>query len=422
MSYTRRIFLVFVSIGFLVGFIFPYYAKLFVDIKPNMELIFALSCIAAGIMIGLTSFFIYRSVIGSVLKKMSAVFLEVSNGNLKVECEIKSNDDIGKLADAINRMVHHLQQLVRSLYTVSEHVSSTSNQLSLRSSQTEVESNQIRDAIVEVVASNEFQQQKTEESTTVLHEIKANIQNITTAISSKSELFSTLSTDTDVKANSGTETVNIVLTQMDTIEETVRKTVENISLLDERSKEIGKFVNFITEISAQTNLLALNASIEAARAGEHGRGFAIVANEVRLLAEQTATSSQQIAQLITDIQHDISLSVASMQQVTAEVKQGGELAQNVATTFTHMIQDVDQISNQWKQVSASVELMYSSIEAIVASIDQIAATARKTNETTSSVSELTEHQLLVVEENSKLAKYLQSISVELVNSLKKFSI
>ncbi len=422
MSYTRRIFLAFVAVGFLVGFIFPYFAQLFVDIRPNMELVFSLSCIFAGIMIGLTSFIIYRWVIGTILKKMSGVFVEVSNGNLKVNCEIKSNDDIGKLADAINRMVHNLQQLVQSLHTVSDQVASTSNQLSRSSSQTEAESGQIRDVMVEVVASNDFQQLKTEESTTALHEITSSIQRITSAISSKSELVSTLSSDTDVNANSGTQTVNKVMVQMKTIEETVSKTVENIALLDERSKEIGKFVSLITEISAQTNLLALNASIEAARAGEHGRGFAIVANEVRLLAEQTATSSQQISQLITDIQHDISLSVASMRQVAEEVKHGGDLAQSVGTTFNHMTEGVDQISKQWIQVSASVEQMYSSIEEIVASMDQIAATSRKTKETTSSVSKLTEHQMLVVEENSKLANYLQGISVELINSLKRFSV
>ncbi len=405
-----------------MGIIFPYFARIFVDIKTNMTLLFALSCILAGVMMGLMSFIVYRWVIGNILTKMSKVFLEVSNGNLKVECELKSNDDIGRMAEAINRMVRNLHNLIQSLYKVSDHITTTSIQLSSSSAQTEKEALHMRTALHEVVESNSILQLQTEESTAAIHEITATIQDITSAISSKSEMVSTLSLNTESEANTGTQIVDRVIDQMKSIEESVRNTTKNLSYLDERSKEINEFVNIITEISAQTNLLALNASIEAARAGEHGRGFAIVANEVRQLAEKTASSSQKISQLIKNIQNDISISVASMTLVSDEVKFGRDQAQNVETTFISMVEDVDRSSTQLKQVSTSTDQMYSAIEEIVSSIEQIASISRKTKETSASVSKLTEQQFITVEENSNLAKYLHETANELTLSLKKFSI
>lgn len=371
---------------------------------------------------GFISFIVYRYVIGNILKKMSGVFLEVSKGNLKVECGIHSKDDIGKMADSINMMIASLYKLIRSLYTVSEQVSTTAEQLSNSFVHTEVQTHELRNAMDEVLAGNDFQQQQTEESKHAINEITATIQDVTMTIGSKSEWIASLASGTESDANTGTEIVDNVIAQMQLIDDTVSKTTQMITLLAEHSKEIHQFVHFITEISAQTKMLALNAGIEAARVGEHGRGFSIVANEVHLLSEQTASSTQQIAQLIQAIQNDITQSVQFMTLVSNEVKRGKELAEGVGAKFHSMVGDVDQISTQLHYITSTTNQMYSAVEEMVSSIEEIASISKKTKETTSSVSKLTEHQLTTVGRNTNLAKYLQEISNELMHSLQRFSV
>ncbi len=176
--------------------------------------------------------------------------------------------------------------------------------------------------------------------------------------------------ETEKIARQGRQVVEKVITGMNLIH-------EKTSSLEQNSSKIVQFLQLIEDIAAQTNLLALNAAIEAARAGEHGRGFAVVAEEVRRLAENSAKATQEITQLVTDIQASTAESVSAVRdglELSAEVQRAfHEIAQQI----THTLASIEQLADISQQQAASNEQMVSGVEAIAAVAQQAAASCQE---------------------------------------------
>ncbi|MGG3921768.1 methyl-accepting chemotaxis protein, partial [Geobacillus thermodenitrificans] len=203
---------------------------------------------------------------------------------------------------------------------------------------------------------------------------------------------------------------------------TVEQLAEVIKGLGRRSEQIGSIIEAIRNIAAQTNLLALNAAIEAARAGEHGRGFAVVADEVRKLAEQSAESARQIAELIAAIQEETAHAVQSMESVVNEVTAGTGVIRTSGETFSQIRAAVDEVAKQIRDVSASVSEMAASSEQIVRSVQLVADVAESTSAGTQEVSAATEEQLASMEEISASAASLSKMADDLQAIVRKFSL
>ena len=209
---------------------------------------------------------------------------------------------------------------------------------------------------------------------------------------------------------------------MENITESFKISSNIVDQLTERSKEIGQIASMITNIADQTNLLALNAAIEAARAGEHGKGFAVVADEVRKLAEQTAVSSKQVSDLIDLIQKDSHSSVQSMNTVSEEVDAGLKQIYDVGKAFKRILLATQNVAQQTNEVSAIAEQMSKSTETVTASVETMAIIAKNSAQSSQNVVASSQEQLASIEEITASSESLTKIALELKGIINTFKI
>lgn len=388
--------------------------KTFYTIRTQLFII-GLIAFLLGIFISLS---IGRQISKSI-KAISTSAKQIANGDLSADdIQVKSKDEIGELAQAFNRMTSNLRILIGQVKANSELIASSSEELSASAEQTTEATNQIATSIQEVASGADTQRQGAEESAQAMKEMAVGVQQVAETTSSVAEL----AMETNKEANNGHESLKKVMNQMDTIHTVVNNSASVVQELGEHSKEIGNITAVITNISDQTNLLALNATIEAARAGEHGRGFAVVADEVRNLAEQSKQSADQITRLIENIQHDTNSAVAVMNQGTEEVKIGMNVVYEAEKGFNKILQLVEQVTSQIQEASAASEEMSASVEEVYASIEEIARIAKDSANYSQSVAASSEEQLATIEEIASSATSLSMIAVDLQEQVSQFKV
>ncbi|MDC2867935.1 methyl-accepting chemotaxis protein, partial [Bacillus sp. BP-3] len=270
------------------------------EVIKTAEPIFYTTLIIAVIALiigGVIIYFITLS-ITKPLKQLVVSSHKISEGDLTEIIEIRSNDEIGQLGKGFNKMVGSLRELISRINSSAGHVAAASEELTASVRQASEATEQITMAIDQVSSGAVTQTKGVEQGAILLQEVTEGIQ----SVADTSSVIATSSAYTRQKAENGDQLVEQTVSQMQSIHQSVAESDQIIKLLDNKSKQIGDILEVIQNIADQTNLLALNAAIEAARAGEHGRGFAIVAEEVRKLAEQSSSSSNEIGKLITEIQ------------------------------------------------------------------------------------------------------------------------
>jgi PAS domain S-box-containing protein len=291
---------------------------------------------------------------------------QVSNGDLtvKVDETFKARDDsTGKLAKSVDKMITNVADLVANVRNGVDMLSSSSQELSSSSQ--------------EVNAS-------VEETTSSVQQI-ANGAN--TASSQTSVVMEEIK-KADEAAKAGQEAAGEVNKKMDSIKVTTTEGANKISSLGNKSKEIGNIVDTINQISEQTNLLALNAAIEAARAGEAGRGFAVVADEVRKLAEESSQATNQIAELIRDIQSEIDGAVKSMEENTRQVEDGSKGVVDAVKAFESLPPIVNAINKAVSEVSAVAEENAASSQETSSAMQQVSASMQQVSSAATDLTEL----------------------------------
>lgn len=373
---------------------------------------------AIGLVVLLALLYIVIDRILKPLEKLVIVANQVANGELKdVELEI-THDEIGKLSESIKRMVSNLQHVILNIRNTSDHVSSAATQLTTNADESYSSSTQIAKDIEQINQNAEASLIMTEETAAAMEETAFGIQQIAESANTAAESSISASKASD----QGNQVVQQVIAQMQLINESVEQISKTINGLHVNTNKISDIVNIITAIADQTNLLALNAAIEAARAGEHGKGFAIVADEVRRLAEQSSQSATEIYNLISAIQSDSNASIIVMEKGKADVKVGMDYTNEVGIIFKNILISSEEVANQIREISAASQQISASSEEVAASVTNIKNTSEQSSHFASNVSQSTQQQLSTMLEVKEASTSLEKTAEELHELVSKFKL
>ena len=352
-SILRNVLIAYLGFGAVVAGIFPVYASFFVDWKPGMLTWFVIGCFIAGLAIGFSNYWMMNLILVSKLKRISQVAGAIANKDLTFTCAMRSADTIGEIITSFNNMAATLRDLIAKTSSLSSEVRGGSD--ILRS-----QAGQIHDRV-------DRQVERT-------RDISASIQQLESAIAdicSRGEHASQRTAEADSTARQGVNMAKTSIQGMENIHARISSATERVEKLEQSSQEVGSIVAVIKEIADQTNLLALNAAIEAARAGEQGRGFAVVADEVRKLAEKTSDATNQIGITIDAIQQETRQALDAIAESMNEARLGVGHARQAGESLERIIAAVEQVDTLVKEIAHATSLQRAAAQSVSSNVQAI---------------------------------------------------
>ena len=363
--------------------------------------------IAAAIIVTIVGLLVTRSIVNPIQSIAKDVTKMADTGDLSIRPSVKSKDEIGQMANSLNAMLDNVAKPVKELSGVAEkiaqgdlrhdvNIQAKGDVNSLIGSFSEM-TTKLKDLIGDIRRGAQETASAAEELSSSAEEVNASVEQTSSTIQQIADGSSRTSEQTNMvidetkragdAANKGQQSASQVSSKMNDIQTTTEDGANKISSLGEKSKEIGNIVDTINQISEQTNLLALNAAIEAARAGEAGRGFAVVADEVRKLAEESGQATQQISDLIKSIQGEIEGAVTSMNDNTTQVEEGSKGVAEAVSIFEELPNIVESVNKAASEVAsvaqenaAGSEEASSAMQQVSASMQQVSGSAQKLSE------------------------------------------
>lgn len=327
-------------------------------------------------------------------------------------------DELGTMAQAMQEMNEKVRALMRNVAQTAEYLAASSEELTSSAEQAADVSQSIAESIVKVAGacSEQFDgvqtaNEHTKKLTQHMQDFEGHLEETGQQVQKTSDV-----------ATEGRQGVATAVTGMQSIQTNVSHIAEIIEGLGENSKQIGEIVDTIAGIAEQTNLLALNAAIEAARAGEHGRGFAVVADEVRKLAEQSQEAASEISERIGRIQSSTQEAVDAMHQGLSEVMDGTKTVQGAGTSFEGIASMVGKVAEASQAMQSSVERLTQSIGRIDAAVEEINTKSRSVADEAQTVSAATEEETASMHEIADASRKLAEQAQNLQNSIAVFKI
>ena len=359
--------------------------------KTFMTALYALA--GCGIVVLLIAVTLALWLTRSITKPLSegvVVAHRIAEGDLTAQIETAGTDETGQLMSALKNMVTKLQSIIGEVKNAARNIASASHELNASSELMSKGAGEQASRATQVATASE------EMSQTVL-DIAKNTSSIETS-----------AIDTTKLAKDGETVVNRSVDKVKSIAHTIDQSAQLVKSLGERSNQIGEIVNVINDIADQTNLLALNAAIEAARAGEQGRGFAVVADEVRKLAERTGNSTAEIGDMVKSIQNEVHQVVVSMENITKEVKAGVDLSTQAGDVLRSIVESADKLHLMVQQIASATEEMASTSEEINKDIEMISSLSTDTSGSSGQI--------------AKASHELSQLSVNLEDVVKGFKV
>ncbi|MDE1765499.1 MAG: HAMP domain-containing protein [Thaumarchaeota archaeon] len=338
--------------------------------------------------VGIPAYFVARSFTRPILR-MATMAEKIGQGDLTVGIvESKSNDELGKLTLAFNNMVANLRQLVMQVRDSSTLVASNSDQIVSSTEQMNSSVQQISSTIQQISKGSQTQAQELEQTSKVVTKLTKDMKDLAL----KASMTSDLTREVGIISESGSKSASEADFRMSKIISVTKESSKKIKELADRSSEITAVLEVIRKIADQTNLLALNAAIEAARAGEAGRGFAVVADEVKRLAEGSAKSSEEIDGLIKQIQDDAKSTVQSIEGGSKEISEGRLVIDKALKALNEIATKVKEVSVNVTDVANTTNSQVTAIEQLSKAASEIAAVSEQNASATEEASAATEQQ------------------------------
>ena len=400
----------------LAAGVFMYFlAKSGVDVAQNMAILLTLLVIA-GLIIFVYGLYI-SYLVATPLRRSVEFAKKVAQGDLTASIYTMGQaDEVGTLCNALNTMSENFRTLVGGISHSADVFADSSKVLSTQAEATSEAAQLVSSSIHQVAFGSQNQANSVQNIMTSINSMAQGIRQIEEHVN----LADQSSQQSLQLAQEGDAAMSMVNLQMEHIHKSVDNTGQIITALGEKSTVIGSIVETIKAISDQTNLLALNAAIEAARAGEHGRGFSVVAEEVRKLAEQSTLSSAQIESIIYDIKTSLEEAIASMNSEKEVVQSGANAILNAQQAFTRIKESTQILNEQIQEIAALSSGITQSADVIAHEVTQVASICQETTAQTEEVASSSSEQMLAMQQINASAQELSKTAQVLQQEARKF--
>lgn len=352
------------------------------------------------------------------VREAANVAEKIAEGDLTQKITITAEGDVGRLVDAMKKMVENLRAMIQNVIQTADTMAASSQELSASAEEVNASNEEVTSTVQQMAKAAQEQSKSLEETAKVVDMVAKNSKAVV-ASSTESANAAKIAGESAAK---GQQLGSQATKKMKELAEAMTKTSHEVNSLDEKGQKIGNIVSTITNIADQTNLLALNAAIEAARAGEAGRGFAVVADEVRKLAEESSAAAGQIEGIIKDM-------IESTKGTSQSMKDGVktlEETQNVVTSALSELENIASMAKDLQQKAAEVSRQATEAAAgtnqVFETIRTLSATAEENAAATEEVSASTEETAASMNQVSQAAQRLAEISIQLKEAVSKFRV
>ena len=332
------------------------------------------------------------------------------------DARFDSNDEIGEMRQALRILQSNISDMMKKVMATAQQVNDSAEMLNSSADQSSDVSNSVANSMVNVAGNCSEQFTEIETANGQVEGLGHHMNDFVSTIQHSSDVVK----ETQEKAVAEAKTVDGAVEQMRLIQEAVMQSAKVITELGEESDRIGKIVDTISSIADQTNLLALNAAIEAARAGEHGRGFAVVADEVRKLAEQSSGSAGEIAGLITSIQDKSQRAVTVMNEGVSRVEMGTKVVQASGSSFNEIAEMVRKVAEESQAMNNIVVALSDNTQNIEKAIQSVSVKSSSVSSEAESVSAASEELTATMSEIADSSKVLANMAQDMLKAVEHF--